>query len=56
MYKVKDVFMGVPVILGRNGIEEVIELKLNERELKLVLESANSVKDVMKVLDDMKLF
>jgi len=56
MYGLKDLFMGVPVILGKNGIEEVIELKLNERELKLVHGSAKSVKEVMGTLDDMKLF
>jgi malate dehydrogenase len=55
-YGLKNVFMGVPVILGKNGIEEVIELKLNERESKLVTESAASVQEVMKVLDGMKLF
>jgi malate dehydrogenase len=56
MYGLKDLFMGVPVILGKNGIEEVIELKLNDRELKLVHGSAKSVKEVMSALDDMKLF
>ncbi len=56
MYGLKDLFMGVPVILGKNGIEEVIELKLNERELKLVHGSAKSVKEVMASLDSMKLF
>jgi len=55
-YGLKNVFMGVPVILGKNGIEEVIELKLNEREKKLVTESGNSVKEVMEMLDKMKLF
>lgn len=56
MYGTTDVFMGVPVILGKSGIEEIIELKLNERELKLVRDSASSVKEVMNSLDEMKLF
>ena len=54
-YGLKNVYMGVPVILGKDGIEEVIELKLNADEMKLVKESANSVKATMKLLDDMKL-
>jgi malate dehydrogenase len=54
-YGMKNVYMGVPVILGKDGIEEVIELKLNADEMKLVKESANSVKATMKLLDDMKL-
>ena len=38
------------------GTEEIINLDLNKREMKLVEDSANSVKEVMNVLDGMKLF
>ncbi|NQU35107.1 MAG: malate dehydrogenase [Bacteroidetes bacterium] len=55
-YGLKDVFLGVPVKLGKDGIEEIIEIDLDEDEKKLLETSANSVKSVMKVLDDMKLF
>jgi len=55
-YGLKNIYMGVPVILGKEGIEEVIELKLNKREKEMVKESADSVKEVMGVLDKMKLF
>lgn len=55
-YGLKDIYMGVPVILGKEGVEEVIELKLNKREKDMVNESAKSVKDVMNLLDKMKLF
>ena len=55
-YGLKNIYMGVPVKLGKDGIEEIIELNLNAKEKKMVVDSANSVKDVMKVLDDMKLF
>lgn len=55
-YGLKNIYMGVPVKLGKDGIEEIIELNLNAREKKMVEDSANSVKDVMKILDDMKLF
>jgi len=55
-YGLKDIFLGVPVILGKDGVEKIIELKLNEREMALLHTSASSVKDVMNVLDNMKLF
>jgi len=55
-YGLENIFMGVPVKLGRNGIEEIIEIELNQDEKKLLQESARSVKDVMKVLDNMNLF
>ena len=55
-YGLKDVYMGVPVKLGKEGVEEVIELKLNTREKEMVSESANSVKESVKLLDKMKLF
>ncbi|HAH59087.1 MAG TPA: malate dehydrogenase, partial [Bacteroidales bacterium] len=50
------VYMGVPVKLGAAGIEEIIELNLNKDEKKMLDDSANSVKSVMKVLDGMNLF
>ena len=42
-YGLKDVYLGVPVVLGKNGIEKIIELQLND--------SAIAVKEVMDVLD-----
>lgn len=50
-YGLKDIFLGVPVILGKGGIKKIIELKLNEAEMSLVNESAKAVKEVMSVLD-----
>ncbi len=55
-YGLKDIYMGVPVILGKEGVEEVIELKLNAREKEMVKESSKSIKEVIKVLDKMNLF
>jgi malate dehydrogenase len=52
-YGLKNIYMGVPVKLGKNGIEQIIELKLNADEMKLVNESAVAVKEVMDVLDKM---
>jgi malate dehydrogenase len=52
-YGMKDIYLGVPVILGKNGIEKIIELELNADERKLLEESAVAVKGVMDVLDNM---
>ncbi|MBX2947939.1 MAG: malate dehydrogenase [Crocinitomicaceae bacterium] len=54
-YGLKDIYLGVPVILGKNGIEKIIELQLTEDEKALLNESATAVKDVMNVLDGMNL-
>jgi malate dehydrogenase len=55
-FGLKDIYLGVPVKLGRNGVEEIINLELNKNEMKLVQESANGVKELIKTLDNMKLF
>ena len=55
-YGLKDIYLGVPVKLGANGIEEIIELKLNKEEMRLLHESADSVRKTMKILDEMQLF
>ncbi|MCX6310299.1 MAG: malate dehydrogenase [Bacteroidetes bacterium] len=54
-YGMNDIYLGVPVVLGKNGIEKIIELKLNAEEKQLLEDSAKSVKEVMAVLDGMKL-
>lgn len=53
-YGIKDCYLGVPVVLGKNGIERVIELKLNNEEQQLLETSRDHVKEVMSVLDNMK--
>ncbi|MBM3170147.1 MAG: malate dehydrogenase [Bacteroidetes bacterium] len=52
-YGLKDIYLGVPVVLGAKGIERIIELDLTEAEMELVKESAGAVKEVMNVLDNM---
>ena len=52
---IKNMYLGVPVKLGKGGIKEVLELKLNKSETKLLQKSADHVKDVMKAFDKMKL-
>ncbi|MDF1571747.1 MAG: malate dehydrogenase [Bacteroidales bacterium] len=55
-YGLKDIYLGVPVKLGKDGVEEIIEISLNAEEKKLLKTSAESVQTVMKVLDDLKIF
>lgn len=55
-YGLRDLHLGVPVVLGEKGVEKVIELKLDASELALVHKSAESVKQVMQQLDAMKIF
>lgn len=52
-YGMKDIYLGVPVILGKDGIEKIIELDLNDSERALLNESAEAVRNVMNVLDNM---
>jgi malate dehydrogenase len=54
-YGLNNMFVGAPVKLGKNGIEQVIEVALNEDEIKLLHDSANSVKSIMDVLDGMNI-
>ena len=55
-YGLKDIYLGVPVKLGKGGVEEILEISLDADEKKLLSSSASSVKKVMKVLDDLNLF
>ena len=50
-YGIDDCYLGVPVILGKNGVEKVIELDLNAEEKALLEVSRGHVKEVMNVLD-----
>ena len=52
-YNIDDCYLGVPVVLGSNGIEKVIELKLNSDERDLLEESRKHVKEVMSVLENL---
>ncbi len=54
-YGMDGIYLGVPVILGKQGIERIIELDLNNDERALLEESAGHVRNVMKVLDDMNI-
>jgi len=50
-YQINGIFMGVPVKLGKNGIEEIIEIKLMEDEKKDLKKSADAVHDLINSLN-----
>jgi malate dehydrogenase len=51
-YGAKDVFNGVPVILGNQGFEKIIELELTEKEKKAFENSTEEVKSMIKILKE----
>ncbi|MBW2118917.1 MAG: malate dehydrogenase [Deltaproteobacteria bacterium] len=50
-YGINNLFIGVPVKLGENGVEEIIEIKLTDQEQEALNRSANAVQTLV---DDMK--
>ena len=54
-YGLNDIYLGVPIILGRNGIENIIEIDLNKEEREMLDKSAESVKATLDVLKGMNI-
>jgi malate dehydrogenase len=52
-YGINNCYLGVPVVLGKNGIEQIIELKLNDEEMAMMKTSEGHVREVMVVLDEL---
>ncbi len=50
-YGLDGLFIGVPVRLGRNGVEEVVDIDLNEEELNLLQQSAGHVTESVEALE-----
>jgi len=55
-YGLNDLTIGVPVILGKNGIEKIVEIELNEEEKSLLAESAKGVSATNGLLSELNLF
>ncbi len=49
-YGLKDMYFGVPVKLGRKGLEEILQYKLSDEEKAMVKKSADLIQDTMKAL------
>jgi len=54
-YGQKDICIGVPVVIGKNGWEKIVEYKLNDEEQALFNKSADAVRSMNNILVDMKL-
>ncbi|MDD2358712.1 MAG: malate dehydrogenase [Thiovulaceae bacterium] len=54
-YGQKDVCIGVPIVVGKNGVDKIIELELNEEEKNLFVKSCEAVNSTNQVLKDMHL-
>ncbi len=50
-YGVKGLYIGVPVVIGENGVEKIIEIKLTADEQKMFDHSVNAVKGLIEVID-----
>ncbi len=51
-YGISDIYLGVPVRLGRRGVVEIVELALNADELALLREAAETVRSRVALLDE----
>jgi malate dehydrogenase len=49
-YGYHDLFIGLPAVLGRNGVERIIEFELNDEERAMLDHSAEAVRSVVAVL------
>ena len=47
-YKIKDMYVGVPVVIGERGVERILEISLNARENKMFKDSISSVRSLMR--------
>src|SRR5512145_2314013 len=52
-YGVKDLYVGVPVVIGAGGVERVVEIKLDAEERKMFDDSVNAVKTLCDVARDL---
>lgn len=54
-YGQKDICIGVPVVIGKNGMEKIVEYKLDASEQELFSKSADAVRSMNNVLKEMNL-
>jgi malate dehydrogenase len=50
-YGIQDLYCGVPAVLGKKGVEKIIELELNSKDLKALQDSAQAVEDLVTSLN-----
>jgi malate dehydrogenase len=52
-YGIDDLFVGVPVKLGRDGIEEIVEIELDDAEKEELQKSAAAVKELVGAMENL---
>ncbi len=52
-YGIQGLFVGVPTVLGKNGVEKVLEIQLTDKEQALLTESADHVQDLVNVVKNL---
>jgi malate dehydrogenase len=52
-YGINDLFVGVPCLLGRDGIEEIVEIELESDEREQLGKSADSVKELVQAMENL---
>ncbi len=53
-YGIKDMFVGVPAVIGAGGIERVVELQLSKREARMLSKSVAAVRGLVEVCKKLK--
>jgi len=53
-YGVKDLYVGVPVVIGEKGVEKIIEVRLNQEEQKMFDVSVLAVKSLVSQFKDLQ--
>jgi malate dehydrogenase len=53
-YGVKDLYVGVPVVIGAGGVERVVEISLNEEERAAFDKSVAAVRELIGVVKNMR--
>jgi len=53
-YGVKDLYVGVPAVIGAGGVERIVEIELNPEELAEFNKSASGVRELIEVVKTMK--
>ncbi len=52
-YGLNDVYIGLPTVLGRKGVEKIVELKLTDDESALLKKSADSIKENINLMNQL---
>lgn len=53
-YGIKGLYIGVPVVIGKNGVEKIIEIKLNDDEQEMFDSSVKAVKDLIEAMENLE--